>query len=151
MYLIIIYFLQGCKPVGNMKILGGCTSASPYSSFQPSPFASYNTSPASSSFPSPGPGPGSRSFAFVVNANVQANSLFPWLKEEPILCILISLLPQVPPSLCPPGAPVTPPSSSPTARTPLLKSGWGNSSGRPHHYASLPSSTPPSPWPSDLL
>ncbi|KAF8413675.1 hypothetical protein HHK36_001667 [Tetracentron sinense] len=46
-------------------------------------------------------------------------------------------------------APVTPPLSSPTARTPRIKTDWDEPTAGPawggHHYSFLPSSTPPSP------
>ncbi|KAM0987166.1 hypothetical protein COP1_011396 [Malus domestica] len=75
-------YREGCKLVDRMDIMGGSTSASLCSSYQPSPCASYNPSPgasynpslASSSFPSPARYPANG------NSNADANSLIPWLK-----------------------------------------------------------------------
>ncbi|KAK1302930.1 hypothetical protein QJS10_CPB12g00780 [Acorus calamus] len=161
-------YRKGCKPVERMEILGGSASASPCSSYQPSPCASYNPSPASSSFQSPA----SSSYINNTNANhnstnnkpnkptiVDGNSLIPWLKNlssssssasssklshyqhQNHLYIHSGSI----------SAPVTPPLSSPTARTPRIKTDWDDPSApssfswgtNPNHY--FPSSTPPSP------
>jgi len=122
-----------------MDIIGGSATASPCSSYLPSPCASYNPSPGSSSFPSP------VSSSYAANANVDDNSLLPWLKN------LSSASSSKFPHLYIHGgsisAPVTPPLSSPTARTPRIKTGWEDQPIHPgwcgQHY--LPSSTPPSP------
>ncbi|KAM5587874.1 BES1/BZR1 [Rosa sericea] len=146
-------YRKGCKPVDRMDIMGGSTSASPCSSYQPSPCASYNPSPcasynpspASSSFPSPARYPAN------VNGNADANSLIPWLKtlSSSGSSSATSKLPQL---FIPGGsisAPVTPPLSSPTSRTPRTKSDWdeavAGSNWGSQHYSFLPSSTPPSP------
>ncbi|KAL6198264.1 hypothetical protein ACLB2K_028056 [Fragaria x ananassa] len=138
-------YRKGCKPVDRMDIIGGSASASPCSSYQPSPCASYNPSPASSSFPSPTRYPAN------VNGNADANSLIPWLKtlSSTGSSSVTSKLPQL---FIPGGsisAPVTPPLSSPTSRTPRTKSDWdeavAGSNWGGQHYSFLPSSTPPSP------
>lgn len=130
-----------------MDMVGGSASASPCSSYQPSPRASYNPSPASSSFPSPA------SSSYAVNPNLDGSSLIPWLKN--LSSASSSASSSKLPYLHVHGggsisAPVTPPLSSPTARTPRIHTdrndsaalmGWGTSS----HYSLLPSSTPPSP------
>ncbi|XP_024024399.1 BES1/BZR1 homolog protein 4 isoform X2 [Morus notabilis] len=140
-------YRKGSKPVlDRMDIMGGSTSASPCSSYQPSPCASYNPSPASSSFPSP---VSSHYKTSTNNTNHDPNSLIPWLKNLSssgsssatskfphhlfVHCGSIS-------------APVTPPLSSPTSRTPRIKSDWDdrpNWAGPTSSF--LPSSTPPSP------
>lgn len=125
---------------------GGSASPSPCSSYQPSPCASYNPSPMSSSFPSP-----RRSSAYATSNNASnaadPNSLIPWLKN-------LSSSPSFASSSKLPehhhiymhgssiSAPVTPPLSSPTARSPRLniQPSWDSS-----NYTSLPSSTPQSP------
>lgn len=101
-----------------MDIVGGggrgSTSASPCSSYQPSPCVSYNPSPTSSSFPSP--------VRSSQAPNPDPNSLIPWLKNlssnSPSSSSNSKLLPH---HLYLPGgsisAPVTPPLSSPTARS----------------------------------
>ncbi|GAA0173888.1 hypothetical protein LIER_41617 [Lithospermum erythrorhizon] len=132
----------GCKPVESMDFAGGSTSVSPWSSFLPSAATSYNPSPASSSFPSPA----SSTFA----NNVDGHSLIPWLKN--LSSASSSASSSKYPHLYIHGgsisAPVTPPLSSPTGRTPRLKRDWDGSThagwGRPH-YSLFPSSTPPSP------
>ncbi|CAK9152647.1 unnamed protein product [Ilex paraguariensis] len=139
----------GCKPVERTDIMGGSASASPCSSYQPSPCASYNPSPTTSSFPSPI----SSHYAVNSNNNADPNSLIPWLKN-------LSSGSSPPSSKLPHhlyiaegsiSAPVTPPLSSPTARTPRMKSNWDDPTVGPawarQHYAFLPSSTPPSPGP----
>ncbi|KAG8634585.1 BES1/BZR1 homolog protein 4 isoform X3 [Manihot esculenta] len=139
---------SGCKPVERMDIMGGSASASPCSSYQPSPCASYNPSPGSSSFPSPV----STRYTANNNGNTDANSLIPWLKnlssssssKHPHQLFIHSG------SI---SAPVTPPLSSPTARTPRTKNDWDDpmagSSWAGQNYpflpSSMPSSTPPSP------
>ncbi|KGN65601.1 BES1/BZR1 homolog protein 4 [Cucumis sativus] len=141
-------YRKGCKPV-ERNIMGGSASASPCSSYQPSPRASYNPSPASSSFPSP------KSSRYAMNGNdngTDPNSLIPWLKNLSsgsssassrlphhlfINCGSIS-------------APVTPPSSSPTARTPRKPNDWDNHPAvapawAAQRFSCLPTSTPQSP------
>ncbi|KAB2601349.1 BES1/BZR1 protein 4-like [Pyrus ussuriensis x Pyrus communis] len=145
-------YRKGCKPVDRMDIMGGSTSASPCSSYQPSPCASYNPSPgasynpspASSSFPSPARYPANE------NGNADANSLIPWLKTlSSGSSSAMSKLPQFFVQGGSISAPVTPPLSSPTCRTPRTKSDWdeavAGSSWAGQHYPFLPSSTPPSP------
>ncbi|XP_009352718.2 BES1/BZR1 homolog protein 4-like [Pyrus x bretschneideri] len=145
-------YRKGCKPVDRMDIMGGSTSASPCSSYQPSPCASYNPSPgasynpspASSSFPSPA------RYHANENGNADANSLIPWLKTlSSGSSSAMSKLPQFFVQGGSISAPVTPPLSSPTCRTPRTKSDWdeavAGSSWAGQHYPFLPSSTPPSP------
>lgn len=139
--------MQGCKPVDRMDIMGGSTSASPCSSYQPSPCASYNPSPGSSSFPSPV----SSRYAANAKGNADADSLIPWLKN--LSSSSSSASSKLPYHLNVHGgsisAPVTPPLSSPTARTPRTKNDWDDPTVAPswagQHYSFLPSSTPPSP------
>ena len=122
-----------------MDIIGGSATASPCSSYLPSPCASYNPSPGSSSFPSP------VSSSYAANANLDDNSLLPWLKN--LSSASSSKLPHLYIHGGSISAPVTPPLSSPTARTPRIKTGWEDQPIHPgwcgQHY--LPSSTPPSP------
>lgn len=136
-------YRKGCKPVERMETMGGSASASPCSSYQPSPNASsYNFSPASSSIPSP------VSTLHAANDNPDPNSLIPWLKN----LSSGSSSSKFPHHLYIPGgsmsAPVTPPLSSPTCGTPRMadvddqiKSPvWPG-----QHCPFLPSSTPHSP------
>ncbi|KAJ8761940.1 hypothetical protein K2173_006542 [Erythroxylum novogranatense] len=144
-------YRKGCKPVEPMDIVGGSTSASPCSSYQPSPCASYNPSPASSSFPSP---VASR-YAANAGCNADPNSLIPWLKT--LSSSSSSASSKNPHHLYihtgSISAPVTPPLSSPTARTPRTKNDWDDPAAGPswlgqnHTFLplSMPSSTPPSP------
>lgn len=128
-----------------MDTMGGSASASPCSSYQPSPCASYNPSPASSSFPS------SVSSLYAANGNADPNSLIPWLKNLSSGSSPSSS--KFPHHIYIPGgsisAPVTPPLSSPTARTPRMKDTWDDPTAVPawagQHYPFLPSSSPPSP------
>jgi len=141
---------QGCKPVEPMEIVVGSASVSPCSSYPVSPRAgaSYNPSPASSSFPSP-----ARSYyaAASINGTANANSLIPWLKNLSSSSSS-SVSPKLPYIYIPGGsisAPVTPPLSSPTGRTPLTKNDWDENNVAPPwanglNY-SLPSSMPQSP------
>ncbi|KAJ7981862.1 BES1/BZR1 [Quillaja saponaria] len=138
-------YRKGCKPVEPMDVVGCSAAPSPCSSYHPSPCASYNPSPGSSSFPSPA------SSSYAANPNADGNSLIPWLKnlssasssasssKRPHLYIHSGSI----------SAPVTPPLSSPTARTPRMKADWDDQSARPgwsgQQYSFLPSSTPPSP------
>ncbi|KAA3467771.1 BES1/BZR1 4 -like protein [Gossypium arboreum] len=138
-------YRKGCKPVERMDIVGGSATVSPCSSYHPSPRASYNPSPASSSFPSPA------SSSYVVNPNGDVNSLFPWLKNLSSASSSASSSKR-PYSYIHGGsisAPVTPPLSSPTARTPRMKNDWEDQSVLPgwsaQQHSFLPSSTPPSP------
>ncbi|XP_059664511.1 BES1/BZR1 homolog protein 4-like isoform X2 [Cornus florida] len=140
-------YRKGCKPVDCMDIAGGSASASPCSSYHPSPCASYNPSPASSSFPSPV----SSRYAANANSNADPNSLIPWLKN--LSSGSSSASSKLPHHLFVHAgsisAPVTPPLSSPTARTPRMKDNWDDPTAAPpwagQHYAFPPSSTPPSP------
>nr|GMC56618.1 BES1/BZR1 homolog protein 4 [Ipomoea batatas] len=138
-------YRKGCRPVESTDFLGGSTSASTCSSYQTSPCTSYNPSPASSSMPSPA------SSSYVANASVEGNSLIPWLRN------LSSGSSSASSSKFPHfylhggsiSAPVTPPLSSPTGKTPRIRSDWNGPSacvgwGGPH-YSFLPSSTPVSP------
>ena len=136
-----------------MDIIGGSASASPCSSYHQSPCASYNPSPASSSFPSPV----SSRYAANGNGNVDAdaNSLIPWLRN--LSSGSSSASPKHPNHLFihtgSISAPVTPPLSSPTARTPRTRNDWDDpAAGQswmgqnyPFLPSSMPSSTPPSP------
>ncbi|KNA10881.1 hypothetical protein SOVF_140210 [Spinacia oleracea] len=143
-------YRKGCRPLESMDMMGGSASVSPCSSYPVSPRAgaSYNPSPASSSFPSP-----ARSY-FAPNANGTAdpNSLIPWLKNLSSSSSS-SASPKLPFMYGPGGsisAPVTPPLSSPTCRTPRTKTNdWDDNNVAPPwanqlNY-SLPSSTPHSP------
>ncbi|XP_059662752.1 BES1/BZR1 homolog protein 4-like isoform X2 [Cornus florida] len=127
-------YRKGCKPVERMDI-GGSASASPCSSYHPSP--------ASSSFPSPA------SSSYAANANANGSSLIPWLRNlsSSSSTASSSKLPHLYIHGGSISAPVTPPLSSPTCRTPRLKNDWDDSRpgwGGPHNPF-LPSSTPPSP------
>ncbi|XP_027343815.1 BES1/BZR1 homolog protein 4-like isoform X2 [Abrus precatorius] len=107
-------YRKGCKPLERMDIVGGSAAASPCSSYHPSPCASYNPSPGSSSFPSPSSSP------YTTNPNADGNSLIPWLKNLSTASSSASS-PKLPHLYLHSGsisAPVTPPLSSPTARTP---------------------------------
>ncbi|KAJ1282112.1 hypothetical protein BS78_03G025200 [Paspalum vaginatum] len=142
-------YRKGSKPPERMDPIVCSVSPSPYSSYQTSPRASHNASPTSSQFPS-----GASSPFLPPNemANgIDGNPILPWLKtfsngtpskKHPLL----------PPLLIHGGsisAPVTPPLSSPSARTPRMKTDWDESAVQPPwHGASSPSivnSTPPSP------
>lgn len=121
-----------------MDIMGtGSATVSPCSSYQPSP--------ASSSFPSPA------HYTMNANGNADPNSLIPWLKN--LSSGSSSSSSKFPHHLFINGgsisAPVTPPLSSPTCRTPRNKNDWddhmnGSTWGK-QTYPFLPSSTPPSP------
>ncbi|CAA0817817.1 BES1/BZR1 homolog protein 4 [Striga hermonthica] len=140
-------YRKGCKPVERMDIMGS-SGVSPCSSYQPSSGPSFNPSPISSSFASPV----SSHFTNNTTNTADPNSLIPWLKN-------LSSGAQPPSSKFPhhlyiPGgsisAPVTPPLSSPTARTPRMNGGgnWDDPSSNPawqQHSPFLPSSTPQSP------
>ncbi|BAT93315.1 BES1/BZR1 homolog protein 4 [Vigna umbellata] len=139
-------YRKGCKPLERMDIVGGSSAASPCSSYHPSPCASYNPSPGSSSFPSPSSSP------YTNIPNADGNSLIPWLKNLSTASSSASS-PKLPHLYLHSGsisAPVTPPLSSPTARTPRINAEWEDQSVRPgwtrqQHYSFLPSSSPPSP------
>lgn len=137
--------MQGCRPAECMDVVGASTAASPCSSFHPSPCASYNPSPGSSSFQSPA------SSSYAGNPNGDNNSLIPWLKNlsSASSSASSSKLPHLYIHSGSISAPVTPPLSSPTARTPRIKPDWDDQSTRPgfsgQHSTFLPSSTPPSP------
>ncbi|KAJ7948790.1 BES1/BZR1 [Quillaja saponaria] len=138
-------YRKGCKPVEHMSMVGGSAAASPCSSYNPSPCASYNPSPGSSSFPSPA------SSSYAPNPNADGNSLIPWLKNlsSASSSASSSKLPHLYMHSGSISAPVTPPLSSPTARTPRINADWDDQSARPgwggQQYSFLPSSTPPSP------
>ncbi|XP_024019453.1 BES1/BZR1 homolog protein 4 [Morus notabilis] len=138
-------YRKGCKPAECMEVAGGSAAASPCSSYHPSPCASYNPSPGSSSFPSPA------SSSYVANPNGDGSSLIPWLKNlsSASSSASSSKLPHLYIHSGSISAPVTPPLSSPTARTPRIKTDWDENSTRPlwggQHCSFLPSSTPPSP------
>lgn len=133
--------MQGCKPLERMDVVGGSAAASPCSSYHQSPCASYNPSPGSSSFPSPSSSPYN-----APNPNGDGNTLIPWLKN---LSTASASSPKLPHHYLHGGsisAPVTPPLSSPTARTPRINADWDDQSARAgQHYLFMPSSTPPSP------
>ncbi|GER24536.1 brassinosteroid signaling positive regulator-related protein, partial [Striga asiatica] len=134
---------HGCKPVERMDIMGS-SGVSPCSSYRPSPGPSFNPSPISSSFASPV----SSHFTNNTTNTNDPNSLIPWLKN------LSSSGTQPPSSKFPhhlyiPGgsisAPVTPPLSSPTARTPRMNNDPSSNPAWQQHFPFLPSSTPQSP------
>lgn len=128
-----------------MDIICGSASASPCSSYQPSPHTSYNPSPASSSFPSP------VSSTYTPGIIADGNSLIPWLRNLSSSSSSASSSKFIHHHMHGGSisAPVTPPLSSPTARTPRLKADWDNSFARPGwggpQHPFLPLSTPPSP------
>nr|XP_043628868.1 BES1/BZR1 homolog protein 4-like [Erigeron canadensis] len=132
-------YRKGCKPLERTHI-GGSVSASPGSSYQPSPYASCNQSPPSSSIASP--------TSSTFGPNPHPDSLIPWLKNLSSSSSSSSSSSKIPHFHIHNGsmsAPVTPPASSPTARSPpRIKTGstWG---AHAPHYPYLPSSTPPSP------
>ncbi|PON98498.1 BES1/BZR1 transcription factor [Trema orientale] len=139
-------YRKGCKPAERMDIVGGSAAASPCSSYHPSPCASYNPSPGSSSFPSPA------SSSYATNPNGDGHSLIPWLKNlsSASSSASSSKLPHLYIHGGSISAPVTPPLSSPTARTPRIKTYWEENSTRPAWGEQLcsfqpSSSTPPSP------
>ncbi|XVF78946.1 hypothetical protein PTKIN_Ptkin14bG0179400 [Pterospermum kingtungense] len=138
-------YRKGCKPVERMDIIGGSATVSPCSSYHPSACASYNQSPVSSSIPSPA------SSSYVVNPNGDGNSLIPWLKHlsSASSSASSSKLPHIYIHGGSISAPVTPPLSSPTARTPRMKTDWEDQSAHQgwssQQLSFLPSSTPPSP------
>lgn len=109
-------YRKGCKPVEkSMDFLGCSLLPSRCSSYNPSPFTSYNPSPSSSSFPSPA---SSSYHAPPNNVHLEEgnSSLIPWLKN------LSSSSSKFPHYYFHGGgsisAPITPPTSSPTSRTP---------------------------------
>ncbi|KAL6196635.1 hypothetical protein ACLB2K_032249 [Fragaria x ananassa] len=137
-------YRKGCKPVERMDIVDGSAAASPCSSYHPSNYASYNPSPGSSSFPSPA------SSSYAAHQNVDGSSLIPWLKHlsSGSSSASSSKLPNMYIHGGSISAPVTPPLSSPTCRTPRMNTDWEQSArpgwgGQQHSF--LPSSTPPSP------
>lgn len=137
---LLLQFNQGCKPVDHVDMVARSETVSPSSSCYPT----HNPSPGSSSFPSPA------SSFYAANANADGSFLIPWLKN--FSSASSSASSSKLPHLYIPGssisAPVTPHLSSPTARSPRLKTdlddqstrfGWGE------RYSFMPSSTPPSP------
>ncbi|VAH74340.1 unnamed protein product [Triticum turgidum subsp. durum] len=148
---VLVYFCsQGCRPAERMDGIGCSVSPSPCSSYQPSPRASYNASPTSSSFPSGASSPFLPHSNNMVNG-VDATPILPWL--QPFSNSTASnKRPHLPPLLIHGGsisAPVTPPLSSPTARTPRMKTDWDESVIQPPWHGSnspcVVNSTPPSP------
>ncbi|KAF6153191.1 hypothetical protein GIB67_016670 [Kingdonia uniflora] len=138
-----------------MDMVGGSAPMSPCSSYNPSPCISYNPSPRASYNPSPTsssfPSPMSSSFAAKANNINPDNSLIPWLKN-----LSSGSSSKLPHNLYihtgSISAPVTPPLSSPTARSPRIKSYWDETAPGPspvwggsHNYSFQPSSTPTSP------
>lgn len=122
---------QGCKPVERMDIVGHSASPSPCSSYQPSPYASYNPSPTTSSFPSPVRIPN----VYEAGDGSNDSALLPWVKNLSSKRHHICL--QQYGSI---SAPVTPPLSSPTCRSPRrIKTGQE----APQSF--MQSLTPPSP------
>lgn len=121
----------------HLEAMGGSAAVSPCSSYNLSPCASYNPSPGSSSFPSPG------SSSYAANANVDGNSLIPWLKNlsSSSSSASSSKLQHQHLQTGSISAPVTSPLNSPS-RTPRFRteSGWNTP-----HYSAVPFSTPPSP------
>ncbi|KAG0486444.1 hypothetical protein HPP92_008539 [Vanilla planifolia] len=152
-------YRKGCKPADRTDIVCVSASASPCSSYQPSPCASYNPSPTSS-FPSPASSAYINNANNLVNSTSDANSLIPWLKNLPSISSS-SASSSKPPSLHniyihqgSISAPVTPHDSSPTARTPRIKTCWDDQANTllpswpvtaSHYAAHLPDSTPRSP------
>ncbi|KAL1817928.1 hypothetical protein ACET3Z_020502 [Daucus carota] len=130
-------YRKGCKPVEHVDAMGGSAPVSPCSSYNLSPCASYNPSPMSSSFPSPA------SSSYAANANVDGNSLIPWLQNlsSSSSSASSSKFQHQYMQTGSISAPVTSPLNSP-ARTPRFRteSGWNAP-----HYSSVPFSTPPSP------
>lgn len=112
-------YRKGCKPVELMDTAGGhSASPSPYASYNPSPYASYNPSPVSSSCPSPTRSPRINGANETSDGNVD-NALLPWLKKLSTTAASHPkrrhLYIQGSGSI---SAPVTPPLSSPTVRSP---------------------------------
>nr|GMD10309.1 BES1/BZR1 homolog protein 4-like isoform X1 [Ipomoea batatas] len=99
-------YRKGCKHTERMDIMGSSVSVSPCSSYQPSPVSS----------------------RYITNNNndTDPNSLIPWLKNLSSGSSPSSS--KLPHHLYIPGgsisAPVTPPLSSPTARTPRMNDNW---------------------------
>uniref|UniRef100_A0A7N0RJH2 Protein BZR1 homolog n=2 Tax=Kalanchoe fedtschenkoi TaxID=63787 RepID=A0A7N0RJH2_KALFE len=116
-------YRKGCKPSERMDVIGCSASVSPCSSYQPSPCASYNPSPPSSSFPSPSRTPTN------TNGKRDADSLIPWLKNlssgsNSVSSKLLHHHLQMHGGSI--SAPITPPLSSPTCRTPRIRFDWEN-------------------------
>lgn len=143
-------YRKGCRPAERMDGIGCSVSPSPCSSYQPSPRASYNASPTSSSFPSGASSPFLPHSNNMVNG-VDATPILPWLQTFSN-STASNKRPHLPPLLIHGGsisAPVTPPLSSPTARTPRMKTDWDESVIQPPWHGSnspcVVNSTPPSP------
>ncbi|KAL8505640.1 hypothetical protein ACS0TY_016759 [Phlomoides rotata] len=120
-------YRKGLKPVDNMEIMGRSSASGTACSYQQIPSStSYNPSPT------------------------DGNPLIPWLRN--LSSASSSSASQAKfihhhmhgGSL---SAPVTPPSSSPTARTPRINPDWGHIDWGGPSYPFLPMSTPPSPGP----
>ncbi|KAL8141307.1 hypothetical protein V2J09_007328 [Rumex salicifolius] len=136
-------YRKGCRPLERMDLIGGSTSASSCLSYHQSACASFNPSPASSSFASPS------SSSYAANANnIDRSSLIPWLKN---LSSGSSSSSKPPHPFIHNGsisAPVTPPLSSPTCRTPRINPETDDPTARLSwvgQYPFLPLSTPQSP------
>ncbi|RRT32753.1 hypothetical protein B296_00044309 [Ensete ventricosum] len=141
---------KGCKPAEGRDVVGPSASPSPRSSsHQPSPCISCNPSPASSTLASP------ESSALVTNAKntasgTEGNSLVPWLKSlSSTSSSTSSKTPNIHHLYIHGGsisAPVTPPLSSPAARSPRIKTVWDDPNFQPPWAGNFfPSSMPPSP------
>ncbi|CAM8891138.1 unnamed protein product [Rhodiola kirilowii] len=136
-------YRKGRKPAEHMGIEGGSASVTQCSSYCPNPCASFNPSPASSSFQSPS----STSNAAATNGD----SLIPWLKNLSYVSSLVlsSKLPHPYFHGNSISAPVTPPLSSPKARSPHSEMDWMAQTARigrgSSSYSFFPSSTPTSP------
>ncbi|XP_051223679.1 protein BZR1 homolog 2 [Lolium perenne] len=143
-------YRKGCRPAERMDAIGCSVSPSPCSSYQPSPRASYNASPTSSSFPSGASSPFLPQSNGMVNG-VDASPILPWLQTFST-SNHSNKRPHLPPLMIHGGsisAPVTPPLSSPTARTPRMKTDWDEPVIQPPWHGSnspcVVNSTPPSP------
>ncbi|VFQ78930.1 unnamed protein product [Cuscuta campestris] len=113
-------YRKGCKPVEkSMDFIGCSILPSPCSSYQPSPCTSYNPSPSSSSFHSPASSSYHAPPNYNVNLEGNNSSLIPWLKNLSSSSSSSSKFPHYyfhgGGSI---SAPITPPISSPTSRTP---------------------------------
>ncbi|RXH91194.1 hypothetical protein DVH24_020217 [Malus domestica] len=119
-------YREGCKPVEYMDVMGGSTLASPSSSFLPSNYASYNPSQALT------PSLAQHHLPMdLLNAN--GRSLIPWLKN--LSYASFSASSSKLPNLYIHGgsisASVTPPFSSPIAKTPRIRIDWDDQCAPP--------------------
>ncbi|ONK55361.1 uncharacterized protein A4U43_UnF4380 [Asparagus officinalis] len=101
-------YRKGCKPAERIDTVVHSASPSPYSSYQPSPYASYNPSPTSSSFPSPVRSSHPANPYETSDGQNDNNAFLPWLKNLSSKRRHLGFI----------SAPVTPPLSTPTARSP---------------------------------